>query len=318
MSKTIRLFAFAAAGLLATAPFAFSQTEGQGQGQAVVTVMPKKSDLPVAPNVSEQAIQVEINGKQSQVTNWQPFRGSQAGVELVLLIDDGARTSLGREFDDIKQFIQSLPPNVKMSLAYMQNGRAVLSAPFTSDHAKATEELHLPMGGAAYSASPYFCLSDLAKNWPSSDRSARREVIMITDGVDYYHLQYDPEDPYVQAAIDDSVRANLVVYSIYWRSTGPASRGWYESNAGQNLLLEVADATGGNSYWLGFGNPVSLQPYFEDFTRRLNNQYELSFTAPLRGKPEVETLKVKVSAPDVKVTTPQKTWVTPAGVATTQ
>src|ERR1700734_3475486 len=84
-----------------------------------------------------------------------------------------------------------------------------------------------------YSSSPYFCLSDLAKNWPSADRSARREIIMITDGVDYYHLQYDPEDPYVQAAIDDSVRANLVVYSIYWRSTGPASRGWYENNAGQ-------------------------------------------------------------------------------------
>jgi hypothetical protein len=302
------------AALCAFAHLAFSQTENQGQGQAVVTVMPKKSNAP-SPSVSEQSIQVEVNGKQSQISNWQPLRGAQAPVELVLLIDDGARASLGREFDDIRQFVSSLPPNVKVTLAYMENGRAVLSAPLSSDHAAAVKDLHLPLGASGASASPYFCLSDLAKNWPSGDRSARREVIMISDGVDYYHLQYDPEDPYVQAAVDDAVRARMIVYSIYWRGAGPADRSWYENNAGQNLLLEVTDSTGGNSYWEGFGNPVSLEPYFDDFSRRLNNQYELGFSAPLRGKPEVASLKVKLSAPDVKVTAPQRTWLIPAGVA---
>jgi hypothetical protein len=315
MSRTLRPFAVLAAALLATAPFAFSQNENQGQGQAVITVMPKKSDAP-ATNVSEQGIQVEVNGKQSQITGWQPFRGPQASVELVLLIDDGARSSLGREFDDIRQFIQSLPPNVKISLAYMQNGRAVFSGPLTANHATALEELHLPLGASGQSASPYFCLSDLAKRWPSNDRAARRDVIMITDGVDYYYLQNDADDPYVRAAIQDAVRANLVVYSIYWRNAGRVDRSLYENSAGQNHLLELADATGGNSYWIGTGNPVSLQPYFDDFGRRLNNQYELGFSAPLRGKAEVESLKVKVTGPDVKVTAPQKAWVAPAGTPT--
>jgi hypothetical protein len=315
MSRTLRPFAVLAAALLATAPFAFSQNENQGQGQAVITVMPKKSDAP-ATNISEQSIQVEVNGKHSQVANWQPFHGSQAGVEVVLLIDDGARFSLGREFDDIQQFIQGLPPNVKISLAYMANGRAVLSGPLTANHATALQELHLPMAAPGYSASPYFCLSDLAKNWPSHDPTARREVIMITDGVDYYELRYDPDDPYVQTAIQDAARAHLVVYSIYWRNVGRVDRSGYENAAGQNLLLAVTEATGGNSYWIGMGNPVSLQPYFDDFSRRLNNQYELGFSAPLRGKAEVESLKVKVTAPDVKVTAPQKAWVAPAGTPT--
>jgi hypothetical protein len=314
MSQSLRTFAVLVAGVLVSAPLAFSQTEGQGQGQAVVTILPKKTDAAV-PNVSQQSLRVEVNGKLSQISNWQPLRGPQATVELVLLVDDGARVSLGREFDDIRQFIQSLPPNVKISFAHMQNGRAALAGPFTADHAKAAQQLHLPLGAPGYSASPYFCLSDLAKSWPSADRSARREVIMITDGVDYYHLQYDPEDPYVQAAIQDSVRAHLVVYSIYWRNTGPADRSWYENNAGQNLLLEVTNSTGGNSYWEGFGNPVSMQPFFDDFDRRLNNQYELDFTAPLRGKGEVASLKVKVSANDVKTTGPQKTWLAPSGLA---
>lgn len=312
MSKAVvRSLSFFAAALFAVASLAHSQDEGQGQGTAVVTILPKNSGAAQS-NVSEEAIHIGVNGKQTQITNWQPLRGSNAGVELVFLIDDGARASLGREFEDIRQFIQSLPPNVKVAFAYMQNGRAVLAAPLTANHAAALQELHLPTAAPGYSASPYFCLSDLAKGWPSNDRSARREVIMITDGVDYYHLQYDPEDPYVEAAINDSVRAHLVVSSIYWRNVGPADRSWYENNAGQNLLLEVASATGGNSYWIGFGNPVSLSPYFDDFSRRLNNQYELGFSAPLSGKAEVASLKVKVSAPDVKVTAPEKAWFAPA------
>ena len=36
---------------------------------------------------------------------------------------------------------------------------------------------------------------------------------MVTDGVDYYELRFDPEDPYVQAAIKDSAKAGLVVYA---------------------------------------------------------------------------------------------------------
>ena len=109
--------------------------------------------------------------------------------------------------------------------------------------------LHLSSGIPGSNASPYFCLSDLAKNWPSHDRTARREVLMVTDGVDNYNRQYDPEDPYVMSAINDSVRAGLVVFSIYWKDMGRANNTWYETNAGQNLLLKslrqpAATATG--------------------------------------------------------------------------
>lgn len=307
--KKIRAIAAIAAGLAAASPLALAQNEAQGQGQAIVTVLPKQKNA-AAPDISQQNIKVEVNGKTSQVTNWHPLRGDQAPVELVVLIDDGARTSLGREFDDITHFIQSLPPNVKAAFAWMENGRAVMATPLSADHARVLQGLHLPVATPGYNASPYFCLSDLAKHWPSNDNSARREVMMISDGVDYYEMHYDPEDPYVQAAIDDSTRAGLVVYSIYWRSSGRADRSWYENNAGQNLLLQLDQATGGTSYWIGMGNPVTLQPYFDDLSRRLNNQYELGIEAPLRGKPQVESLKVKIKAPGADVTAPQKVFVT--------
>jgi hypothetical protein len=302
----------AAAVLLAAAPFAMAQNEGQGQGNAIVTVLPSGGNVATA-GVPQDAVHVQVDGRNASITRWQSTKGISAPVELVLMIDDGARASLGRETGDIRHFLETLPPNVKVTVAYMEYGRAALAGPLTADHEKVLAELHLPVGAPGMNASPYFCLSDLANHWPSSDASARREVIMITDGVDYYDVRYDPEDPYVMTAIRDAARADMVVYTIYWKNTGLLARTGYATYAGQNLLSEVTGATGGYSYWIGYGNPVSLTPYFDDFNHRLKNQYELGFLAPLHGKPQVESLKVNITAHNLKTTAPQRTYVVPAG-----
>ncbi len=305
MLKTV--ISLAAGALLMAAP-AFSQNENHGQGQAVVTVLPSHGgEAPT--NLSQQDFNVKVNGKLSTITNWTPLRGANDRLELVVLIDDSARSSLGTQMTEIADFVKTLPPNSKVAIAYMQNGMAKLTGPLTPDHAQALRGLRLTVGEPGGSASPYFCLSDLAKRWPSEDRDARREVVMITDGVDYYNPHYDPEDPYVQSAITDSVRAGLVVYSIYWQNRGRFDSSMYETNAGQNLLLQVTAATGGNSYWEGYGNPVSFEPYFKDLDRRLQNQYELSFTSALNGKPGVEDMKLKVSGISGKVAAPQQVLV---------
>jgi hypothetical protein len=305
----------AAAGLLAATPGFAQGSEDEGHGQAIVTVVPKHNGE-AAPNVTQRDIQsIKVNGKAVKVTGMESLRGQQNGVELVILIDDAARSSLGRQMDDIQQFVRSLPPNVKVGIGYMENGRAAMSGPLTADHDQVLRGLHLPAGVPGIDASPYFCLSDLAKNWPSQDRSSRHEVVMITDGIDYYYRRFDPDDPYVQAAVTDSVRAGLVVYSIYWENQGRIDRSIYGNNAGQSLLTEVDEATGGRNFWEGIGNPVSFQPYFDELNRRLQNQYEVGFTAPLKDKPQVETFKLKLTAPGSDVESPQQVLVVPGGTA---
>jgi hypothetical protein len=301
------------AGALMTAGAAMAQNEGEGNAQAVVTVLPAHDNQQPA-SMSQQNLTLKVNGKASTITNWIPLRGQNDSLELVVLIDSAARSSMGTQLNDISNFVKTLPQGAKVAVAYMENGRAVFTGPLTPDHAQAARGVHLPSGIAGISASPYFCLSDLAQHWPSNDRAARREVVMITDGVDNYSPRYDPEDPYVQAAITDSVRAHLVVYSIYWQSRGRFARSMWGTDAGQNLLLEVAQATGGNSYWEGYGDPVSLQPYFKDLDRRLENQYELSFTSPLKGKPEVANLRLKVNGVGDKIDAPQQVMVNRAGM----
>jgi hypothetical protein len=312
MIKTLKLLIpLAAAALLLSAP-AFAQDQNhQGQGRAIVTVLPKHGNE--TPSISQQDLKLSVDGKQSNVTNWVSLQGPNDPLELVLLIDNSARASLGRQFDEIAHFIQGLPPNTKSTIAYMDYGRALFSGPLTTDHAQVLRGLHLPGGFAGSSSSPYFCLSDLAKKWPSKDRTARREVVMITDGIDDYSPGYDPSDPYVQAAIGDSVRAGLVVYSIYWHSPGFESR--ISHGAGPNLLSQVSQATGGNSYWVGSGNPVSFEPYFKNLALRLQSQYQLSFDAKLKGKPEIDNLKLKIHAPETQIDVPQQVLVGPADSA---
>jgi len=312
-AKNLEIVILTVTMALLTAVGAYAQNGG-GQGQAVVTVLPKHDgELPAS--VTNQDLAVKVNGKNAKVTKWKQYENPGNSLELVLLIDSSARASLGRQTGDIEQFIKSLPPNVTAAIAYMENGRAVFAAPLSADHMQVLSALHLPGGGAGSSVSPYFCLSDLAKNWPSKDPEARREVVMVTDGVDNYDRRFDPEDPYVQSAIADSVRARLVVYSIYWLNQGRADSTQSANNAGQNLLAAVTQATGGKSFWEGMGNPVSFAPYFDELTRRFRNQYELGFTSSLGNKPEVETLKLKLSAPGTEVDTPQQVLVIPAAPA---
>jgi hypothetical protein len=292
----------AAAALLAVPVFA--QSENQTQGQAVITVLPEKN-APAA-NVSQQSLQLKVNGKEATITNWQPLRGENDRLEVVLMLDGGARTSLSTQFGDIRNFINGLPADAKVTLGTMEYGTVKLASPLTTDRNAVLKGLRIPSGIPGQNASAYICLSDLAKHWPSQDQGARRIVVMVTDGVDYYNPGFDLQDPYMQTAIKDSVRSGLVVYSIYWQNQGRYDRTRLANNIGQNLLLQVTKATGGESYWQGLGNPVSFQPYFKDIERRLNNQYEVAFTAPV-AKPGVGSMKVKVNG--AKVDAPQQVYV---------
>jgi hypothetical protein len=305
MKKLETTIWMAALALLAIAAPAWAQN--QGQGHAVVTVLPAHAgEMPAS--VSLQDVKIKVSGRPSTVTGWTPLRGTENPLELVLLIDGSASSSLGEQFGVISGFVREMPSFAKIAIAYMRNGQAVLAGPLSADSGQVLRELHMAGGSAGSNASPYFSLSDLARHWPSTDPAARREVVMITDGVDGYQKEFDPDDPYVHVAITDSLQAGLVVYSMYWTNRGMADRNESISMGGQSLLLEVTDATGGNSYWEGMGNPVSFDPFFADLRRRLQSQYLLSFSSRLDGKPEVESLKLQLSVP-AKTDAPRQVYV---------
>lgn len=311
----------AAAGLIAAVPLfnvassltAYGQSPDPapdtGQARTTITVLPK-GNAQIA-QIPTQDLKIQVNGKSVKADSVTPLRGDNAGLELVILIDSGARNSMGRNMGEIAKFVQSLPPTTEVGIAYMVNGRAVFQQPLTTDKNQALRALHLPGGTAGSSASPYFCISDLAKNWPSTNRDTRREVLAITDGIDPYEVRFDPEDPYVRSAIRDAVSAGMIVDALYWHDLGVASRVGFLANGGQNLLMELTESTGGTFYYQGLGNPVSFTPYLDELSTRLNNQYELGFVVPGKNKPDLETLKVKLDMSGTKLSSPNLVLVPP-------
>jgi hypothetical protein len=174
--------------------------------------------------------------------------------------------------------------------------------PFTPDHAAAASTLHAPASPSGANADPYFALTDLAKRWPSAAPGFRHEVVMISNGVSSYSgLRYDPDNPYVTNATSQAQKAGIVVYSIYYKDRGFAQRLGAAINSGQNYLIQMSEATGGELYYEGFENPVSMAPFFSQISRNLENQYELSLAVPTRVKDGLQSLKVKLNAPNAKL-----------------
>ncbi len=283
---------------------AMGQTENvTGQAQLVVTANANKS-RPAQP-LSQSDIAVKLRGRPTDIVNWMPLKGPDAGLQLVFLFDDSARSYLALQIPSIAKFIQDLPPSAAVAVAYMGNGRAVMAQTLTTDHALAAKSLRITNGIPYISGSPYFCLSDLAKNWPSQAK-ARRVVLMVTNGEDPYYRTADLQDPYVAAAIQDSQKAGLLVYSIYFADRGRANRGGFRTLTGQSYLLKVADSTGGQSYMLGLSSPVSFDPFLDQFRDSLKNQYLLTIAAEKTGWQQV---KVQAKISGVKLAAPTAIYI---------
>ena len=280
---------------------ALSPAQETSTARAVVTATTKGSED--VTTIPRQTISLTENRKSQDVTGWVPLRGSRSGLQLVVLLDDSSRGNLGLQLNDIKNFLMALPPNAQVAIGYMRNGSPNLLQNFTTDHAAVAKTLRLPQGSAGINGSPYFCLSALAKHWPGGDSDVRREVVMVTDGVDRYSgAHFDPSNPYVQAATSDAQKAGVIVYSIYYRGAGRADSSFVATDGGQNYLTQVSNDTGGKVYLEGFGNPVSFAPFLSDLQHKLQNQYELTFVST--AKSGLQQIRVKTSQPNTSLEYP--------------
>ena len=274
----------------------------------VVTVEPRHgSNVPV---INREDVMVYQGHDRAKVTDWLPLQGEHAGLQLFILIDDAASTSLGSQLEDIRQFINGQPSATAIGVAYMRNGIADILQNLTNDHAQAAKALRLPLGDTGASGSPYFSLVDLIKRWPQGP--VRREILMVSDGIDRFGGG-GPSNPYVDSAIEDAQRAGVIIYSIYTPGVGHYGHSFWRMNWGQNYLSQISDETGGESYYLGFGAPVSFAPYLDDLNRRLTRQYLLTFLAKPERKAGFQTFKLRTEVPNAELVADDRVYV-PAGM----
>jgi hypothetical protein len=305
--KRTRLFGAAAVACLfaAAVPMPARQDNNAGQSVSVVATLEAKRGKTI-PAVEPQDIMVREGRDQRPVTAFVPLQGSR--LQLMLLIDDSARSTFGTEINTLKQFVTSLPPESEVAVAYMRNGIADVTANFTRDHVSAAKAIRLALGPGGADVSPYDSLTDAIKKWPNTGGD-RREVVMISSGIEALGGGYFPDNPYVNAGIESALKAGVVVYTIYDPSVGHLGHSFWRNTWGQNFLSQLSDETGGESYIIGFGSPVSFQPFLESILFNLQHQYRLTFIAREENKSGFQPMRVSIMEKDASIAAPDKVYI---------
>jgi len=303
MSRLILTAGFALGGLGLLAVDAPQTPPASVPVQMVVTVEARHgAEIPALQHGDVQAYE---RHERLQVTDLMALKGENAGLELFFLMDDSSNTSLGMQLGDVRKFIEAQPAATAIGVGYMRNGTVDIVQNFTTDHSHAAKGLRLPLSSGGAMASPYLSLSDLIKRWPRT--AARREVVMVTSGVDPLGGM-GPMNPYMDAAIEDAQRSGVIVYAIYTPAAGHGGHSFYRINWAQNHLAQIAEETGGEAYMLGFGAPVSFAPYLEEIAGHLANQYRVTFLKP-GEKAGLHDVKFTTEVPNAELVAAKKVFV---------
>jgi len=314
--KATMLLAFAFLGLVPT----------QAQEKAIAATTPTQMTVPVKmtvtlrvlgddkrmPEVNREDVIVKQGNDRLQVTGWTPARDERAGLDLFILIDDASDQSVATQFDDLRSFINSQPSTTQVGIGYMRNGTVQIAQNFTTDHGQAAKALRIPVSSSGAYGSPYLSVIDLMKRWPAD--SNRREVVMITDGIDRFrggphYRGLSSISPDVDSASRVAQRTGTTIHTIFARGVGRMANNFWEITNGQNGIAKLSDQTGGESFYMGTQNAVSFKPYLDSLQRSLDNQYLLEFRAAPGKKPAPLYVKLSTEVAGVELNSADSAWV---------
>jgi hypothetical protein len=336
-------------GMTLLSAFGFTAQIGHAQEKASSAGVPVhmviadeaiREDTEVA-TLSANNVQVKQGKTALKVTQLVPARGENAALQLFILIDDTCnQQGVGNNLDDVRNFVNAQPPSTVVGIGYMSNATVQILQNFTADHALAAKAIRLPRGNFSAMDSPYLSLISLVKGWPQ--QKVRREVLMITDGIDRlrgerpsgasqmaspFSTQYGgmPPNPggYGNGGLSSmptisvdadpasqiSQRYGVIVHSIYATGVGRMGRNAWEAQLGQSGIGMICDQTGGEYFALGTQNAVSFKPYLDRLQKILDNQYYLVFDAMPKKKAGLQRVKVFTEESDFEIAAADNVWV---------
>jgi hypothetical protein len=296
------------------------------------------SEVPI---LRPENVQVKQGKTPLNVDHLIPARGDNAALQLFILIDDTCDTSIGNSLNDLRDFISAQPTTTVVGVAYMSNATIQIAQNFTADHAAAAQAVRLPRGSLSSMDSPYLSLISLIKGWP--EQKVRREVLMVSDGID--RLRSDPTtraayspsygratrapvpttsmstgmatiSPDADTASTTAQRYGVIVHGIYATGVGRMGRNSWEAQLGQGGVGKIADESGGEYYSLGTQTLVSFKPYLDRLQQVLDNQYYLVFGAVPKNKAGLQRVRISTEASGFEIAAADNVWVPAANEAT--
>lgn len=311
-------------------------TPGTVQVHMVITDEAVRDNAEV-PILRPENVQVKQGKSLLKIDHVIPARDDNAALQFFILIDDTCDSSIGNSLNDIRDFINAQSVTTTIGVGYMSNTTIQIAQNFTADHALAAKAVRLPRGSLSAMDSPYLSLISLIKGWP--EQKVRREVLMVTDGIDRLrgerssNYQYSPTygrmyrtpqpGPTGMATMSSDAdsastagqRYGVIVHGIYSPGVGRAGRNAWEAQLGQSGVAKITDETGGEYFALGIQTQLSFKPYLERLQKILDNQYYLVFQATPQKKAGLQRVNISTEIADVEIAAANSVWVPAAGEA---
>lgn len=270
---------------------------------AVVTVEAKHGkEVPV---VNKEDVRVLRGRERLGVTDWVPLQGQNADLELLILIDEASRATLATRYDDLRQFMNAQPPSTAIAIGYIEYGSVRMAQNFTKDREATNKALRIPLGAIVGGGSPYLAVIDVIKHWAES--KARHAIFMISSGID--PLQPGIVDTYLGDAIQTAQRTGTPISTIYTSMEGHFGHSYWRFSRGQDNLSQLAEETGGESYFQGFNTPISFTPFLNEFAERLTHQYRLTFQIKPGKKPSYQHVRLETEVPNADLVAADQVYV---------
>lgn len=324
--KTLLAFFVLFCLLTVSGPTAHTQQQSASntvQVHLVITDAALRQDSELPP-LQREDVKVKQGRNFLNVRQLIPAQGDNSALQLMILIDDTLNASVGNNLNEIRNFIIAQPSSTVIGVGYMSNAGINIVQNFTADHDLAVKAIRLPRGSLSAMDSPYLSLISLVKGWPQ--QNVRREVLMVTDGIDrlrgekpqpsrlgpsygsvYHSMPTISTD--ATSASEMSQRYNVIVHSIYAPGVGRAGRSSWDLQVGLGGLSKIADETGGECFSLGTSQLVSFQPYLERLQKMLSNQYYVVFQAVPRKKAGFQRVNVQTELSNSELLAPDNVWV---------
>lgn len=292
------------------------------------------------PPLTAKDVKLKLAKKPVEVSQLIPAQGQNATLQLLILIDEVLDIqSVGNNLSDLKDFIKSQPSTTLIAIGYMSNAGVNIVQNFTPDHELAANAVRLPRGSTSTMDSPYLSLMSVIKGWPQL--KVRREVLMVTDGIDRARgerpemgtsmqsygrgprgnsyamatptIGYQSMPTISQDAVQTSQMAqryNVIVFTIFSPGIGRAGRSSWDLQVGLSNITMLSEESGGECFALSTSALVSFKPYLERLDKELGNQYYMVFPATSE-KGRLQRIDVKTEEPNSELLAPDNVWVGP-------
>jgi hypothetical protein len=323
--RPARLLAAAAGALLlvsAIAPLAIAQTPTLLVLRAVPAAKGKKvsGGAALPPLTQADIAGIKLGGKDALVTAFEPLLKGSHTLQLMVVLDSEQMLGAKGQFEDLENFLHSLPANVVIGVGWMLQGNVKIVQPFTSDRelvykAFVPQTREQAANGKNDNGNPFSCLKQLAYNWPDADPAKLRAVLFFNDGIirgngQSYDASRDNQNPNVEGTSQAMQRNGVIPFPFFWLDpvVPDPNRSEGGNLEGQQNFSQLVTDTGGAALYEGMFAPGTLTPLLNKLYATLASSAVVTVAAPYpAGK--TERLDIKSSRDDIAIFGPDQVFI---------